>query len=63
MKSYKLTEEQFVLLTAHTLSLRNHFVKEMEQTEDLILKDYYQERIDEINSLFDKLNLQFKTNF
>jgi hypothetical protein len=35
----------------------------MEQTESLILKDYYQERIDEINTLFDELNLQFKTNF
>ena len=63
MKNYKLTEEQFVLLTAHTLTLRNHFVKEMEQAEGLIMKDYYQERIDEINVLFDELNLRFKTNF
>lgn len=63
MKKFKLTEEQFVLLTANTLTLRNNFIKEAEQTESLILKDYYQERIDEINSLFDELNLQFKTNF
>jgi len=63
MKNFKLTEEQFVLLTANTLTLRNNYVKEMEQTESLILKDYYQERIDEINTLFDELNLQFKTNF
>jgi hypothetical protein len=63
MKKFKLTEEQFVLLTANTLTLRNNFIKEMEQTESLILKDYYQERIDEINTLFDELNLQFKTNF
>ena len=63
MKNYKLTEEQFVLLTAHTLILRNYFVKEMEQVEGLIMKDYYQERIDEINVLFDELNLRFKTNF
>jgi hypothetical protein len=63
MKNFKLTEEQFVLLTANTLTLRNNYVKEMEQTESLILKDYYQERIDEINSLFDELNLRFKTNF
>ena len=52
MKNFKLSEEQFVLLTANTLTLRNNYVKEMEQTESLILKDYYQERIDEINSLF-----------
>lgn len=63
MKKFKLTEEQFVLLTANTLTLRNNFIKEAEQTESLILKDYYQERIDEINTLFDELNLQFKTNF
>jgi DNA-directed RNA polymerase specialized sigma54-like protein len=63
MKNFKLTEEQFVLLTANTLTLRNNYVKEMEQTESIILKDYYQERIDEINSLFDELNLRFKTNF
>ena len=63
MKNFKLSEEQFVLLTANTLTLRNNYVKEMEQTESLILKDYYQERIDEINSLFDELNLRFKTNF
>ena len=63
MKNFKLTEEQFVLLTANTLTLRNNYVKEMEQTESLILKDYYQERIDEINSLFDELNLRFRTNF
>jgi DNA-directed RNA polymerase specialized sigma54-like protein len=63
MKNFKLTEEQFVLLTANTLTLRNNYVKEVYQTESLILKDYYQERIDEINSLFDELNLRFKTNF
>lgn len=63
MKNYKLTEEQFVLLAANTLALRNYYITEMEQTESIILKDYYQERIDEINSLFDELNLRFKTNF
>ena len=63
MKNFKLTGEQFVLLTANTLTLRNNYVKEVYQTESLILKDYYQERIDEINSLFDELNLRFKTNF
>lgn len=63
MKNYKLSEEQFVLLTAHTLTLRNHFVKEMDKTEYTEVKEFYQKEIDKINSLFDELNLKFKTNF
>lgn len=63
MKNFKLSEEQFVLLTAHTLTLRNHFVKEMDKTEYTEVKEFYQKEIDKINSLFDELNLKFKTNF
>lgn len=63
MKNYKLTEEQFVLLTANTNSLRNYFIKEMENDEFTEVVEYYQKEIDKINSLFDELNLKFKTNF
>ena len=63
MKKFKLTEEQFVLLTANTLSLRNYFIKEMENDEFTEVVEYYQKEIDKINALFDELNLQFKTNF
>jgi len=62
MKNFKLTEEQFVLLTANTLTLRNHFVREMDKTEYTEVKEFYQKEIDKINSLFDELNLRFKTN-
>jgi hypothetical protein len=63
MKNFKLSEEQFVLLTAHTLTLRNHFVREMDKTEYTEVKEFYQKEIDKINSLFNELNLRFKTNF
>lgn len=63
MRNFELTEEQFVLLTANTLSLRNNFIKEMEDTEYTGVKEYYQKEIDKINTLFDELNFQFKTNF
>jgi hypothetical protein len=62
MKNFKLTGEQFVLLTANTLTLRNHFVREMDKTEYTEVKEFYQKEIDKINSLFDELNLRFKTN-
>lgn len=42
MKNFKLSEEQFVLLTANTISLRNHLIKEMEDTEYTVVKEYYQ---------------------
>lgn len=63
MKNFKLSEEQFVLLTANTISLRNHLIKKMEDTEYTVVKEYYQKEIDKINTLFDELNFQFKTNF
>jgi hypothetical protein len=63
MKKFELTEEQFVLLTAHTNYLRNNFIREMDKTEFTEVKEYYQKEIDRINALFDELNLQFKTNF
>ena len=63
MKNYKLTEEQFVLLTANTLALRNYYIAEMDETEYTEVKVFYQKEIDKINSLFDELNLNFKTNF
>ena len=63
MKNFKLTEEQFVLLTANTLTLRNNYVKEIDKTEYTEVKEFYQKEIDKINSLFDELNLRFKTNF
>ena len=63
MKNYKLTEEQFVLLTANTNSLRNYFIKEMENDEFTEVVEYYQKEIDKINTLFDELNLKFKTCF
>lgn len=63
MKNYKLTGEQFVLLTANTLTLRNHFIREMDKTEYTEVKEFYQKEIDKINSLFDEMNLKFKTSF
>jgi len=63
MKTFNLTEEQFVLLTANTNFLRNNFIREMNNTEFAEVKEYYQKEIDRINELFDELNLKFKTNF
>jgi hypothetical protein len=63
MKNYKLTEEQFILLNANTLALRNYYIAEMDKTEYTEVKVFYQKEIDKINSLFDELNLNFKTNF
>jgi len=63
MKNYKLTMEQFVLLTTNTLTLRNYYIAEMNKTEYTEVKEFYQKEIDKINSLFDELNLNFKTNF
>ena len=63
MKKFELTEEQFVLLTANTNSLRNYCIAEMNKTEFALVKAYYQNEIDKINSLFDELNLKFKTSF
>ena len=63
MRNFELTEEQFVLLTSNTNFLRNNFIREMNETDYVELKDFYQKEIDKINSLFDELNLQFKTNF
>ena len=63
MAKFKLTEEQFVLLTVNTLTLRNTYVYEMDKAEHQELKDYYQKEVDKINDLFDQLNDKFKTNF
>ena len=63
MKTFKLTEEQFVLLTANTNILRNEFIRQMNLTKFQEVKEYYQKEIDKINSLFDDLNSTLKTNF
>lgn len=63
MKNFKLTEEQLVLLTANTNSLRNHFISEMNKADHQEVKDFYQKEIDRINELFDSLNSNLKTNF
>jgi DNA-directed RNA polymerase specialized sigma54-like protein len=63
MKNFKLTEEQFVLLTANSLTLKNNYIREMNKAEHQELKDFYQKEIDRINELFDSLNFKFKTDF
>jgi hypothetical protein len=63
MKTFKLTEEQFVLLIANTNVLRNEFIRQMNLTKFQEVKEYYQKEIDKINSLFDDLNSTLKTNF
>lgn len=63
MKTFNLTEEQLVLLTANTNFLRNYFIREMNETDYAELKDFYQKEIDKINALFDDLNSTLKTNF
>ena len=63
MKNFKLTEEQFVLLTANSLTLKNNYIREMDKAEHQELKDFYQKEIDRINELFDSLNFKFKTDF
>jgi hypothetical protein len=63
MENYKLSKEQFVLLTAKTLTLRNYYIAEMNNTTQPELKWFYQKEIDRINSLFDDLNSTLKTNF
>ena len=63
MANFKLTEEQFVLLTANSLTLRNNYIREMDKAEHQELKDFYQKEIDRMNELFDSLNFKLKTNF
>lgn len=63
MKKFKISQEQFVILTANTNTLRNHFIYEMNKAQTKELKEFYQKEIDRINSLFDELNLEFKTIF
>jgi hypothetical protein len=63
MKNFKLTEEQFILLTANSLTLRNNYIREMDKAEHQEVKDFYQKEIDRINELFDSLNFKLKTNF
>lgn len=63
MKKIKLTEEEFVLLTANTMSLRNNFIYEMNKADHQEVKEFYQREIDRINSLFDSINSRLKTNF
>jgi DNA-directed RNA polymerase specialized sigma54-like protein len=63
MKNFKLTEEQFILLTANSLTLKNNYIREMNKAEHQELKDFYQKEIDRINELFDSLNFKFKTDF
>ena len=63
MKTFNLTEEQFVLLTSNTNFLRNYFIREMNETDYTELKNFYQKEIDKINALFDDLNSTLKTNF
>jgi hypothetical protein len=63
MKNFKLTEEQFILLTANSLTLKNNYIREMDKAEHQELKDFYQKEIDRINELFDSLNFKFKTDF
>ena len=63
MKNFKLTEEQFILQTANSLTLQNNYIREMDKAEHQELKDFYQKEIDRINELFDSLNFKLKTNF
>jgi hypothetical protein len=63
MAKFKLTEEQFILLTANSLTLRNNYIREMDKAEHQEVKDFYQKEIDRINELFDSLNFKLKTNF
>lgn len=63
MAKFKLTEEQFILLTANSLTLKNNYIREMDKAEHQMVKDFYQKEIDRINELFDSLNSKFKTNF
>jgi hypothetical protein len=63
MKNFKLNEEQFILLTANTNCLRNHFISEMNRAEHQEVKDFYQREIDRINDLFDSLNSSLNCKF
>lgn len=63
MKKIKLTEEEFILLTANSNILRNNCIAEMNKATHQEVKDFYQREIDRINALFDSLNLNLKTNF
>jgi hypothetical protein len=63
MKNFKLTEEQFILLTTNSLTLKNNYICEIVKAEHQELKDFYQKEIDRINELFDSLNFKLKTNF
>ena len=62
MKNLKLNQDEFVLLTSHSMMLRNHFIDEMNKSQHEEVKNFYQTEIDNINKLFDILNEKFKTN-
>lgn len=63
MKNYKLNQDELVLLVSNSMTLRNYFINEMNNTEYEEVKNFYQKEIDKINNLFDILNVKFKTNF
>jgi hypothetical protein len=63
MKNFKLNQDELISLTSNSLMLRNHFTFEMNKSQNEEVKNFYQKEIDNINKLFDILNVKFKTNF
>ena len=63
MKNYKIEEDLFIQMISTHLSLRNHWINEMNAAVDPDVKYYYQKEIDQINESFDRINRKFKTKF
>lgn len=62
MKNFKLSEDEFILLTVHSNMLKNHFIDEMNKSQHEEVKNFYQKEVDNINRLFNTLNQKFKIN-
>lgn len=67
MKTYKLTEDEFVTLMSYHLRLKNNAIKNLQYSTDnnhaKELINYYQREIDTLNEFADRMNEKFKTNF
>ena len=48
MKNLKLNQDEFVLLTSHSMMLRNHFIDEMNKSQHEEVKNFYQKEIESI---------------
>jgi len=63
MKKYSLDKTSFDKLISTALTLRIIYCNEMSKSTNKETIDHYKREINEINEVFDQLNLKYKTDF